>query len=66
MESPVEEINKVANQLPEDSELKELFYPVMCFFQNTDPSAEAKTTIADNAVNKEFDMAVLGILQAFN
>ena len=66
MESPVEEIKKVAEQLPEDSELKELFYPVMCFFQNTDPSAEAKAKIADNAVNKEFDMAVLGILQAFN
>ena len=66
MESPVEEIKKVAEQLPEDSELKELFYPVMCFFQNTDPSAEAKAKIADNAVNKEFDMAVLGILQQFN
>jgi len=66
MDSPVDEIKKVANQLPEDSELKELFYPVMCFFQNTDPSAEAKAKIADNAVNKEFDMAVLGILQAFN
>src|SRR6201996_3213443 len=38
MESSVSEIAKVAKQLPEDSELKELFYPVMSFFHNTDPS----------------------------
>jgi len=66
MDSPVEEISKVAAAIPEDSELKELFYPLMCFFQNTDPSAEAKAKIADNAINREFDMAVIGILQAFN
>lgn len=66
MDSPVEEISKVATDIPEDSELKELFYPMMCFFQNTDPSAEQKAKIADNAINKEFDMAVVGILQAFN
>jgi hypothetical protein len=66
MDSPVEEIKKVADTVSDDSELKELFYPVMCFFQDTDPSAEAKAKIADNAVNKEFDMAVLGILQEFN
>jgi len=65
MESPVNEIHKVAVKLPEDSELKELFYPIMCFFQNTDPSDEAKNSIADNAVDKEFDMAVLEILISF-
>jgi hypothetical protein len=65
MESPVNEINKLAQSLPEDSELKELFYPVMCFFQNIDPSEEAKTVIAENAVNPAFDMAVLDILVNF-
>jgi hypothetical protein len=65
MESPVNEIHKVAVKLPEDSELKELFYPIMCFFQNTDPSTEIKNNIADNAVDKEFDMAVLEILISF-
>jgi hypothetical protein len=65
MESPVNEIHKVAVKLPEDSELKELFYPIMCFFQNTDPSDEVKNSIADNAVDKEFDMAVLEILISF-
>ncbi|ASU34482.1 hypothetical protein [Mucilaginibacter xinganensis] len=65
MESPVNEIHKVAVNLPEDSELKELFYPIMCFFQNTDPADEVKASIADNAIDKEFDMAVLEILISF-
>jgi hypothetical protein len=65
IESPVEEISKVAEKLPDDSELKELFYPLMCFFQNTDPSAEAKNGIASGAPDKEFDMAVLEILISF-
>jgi hypothetical protein len=66
MESPPEEIRKVAEKLPEDSELKELFYPMMCFFQNIDPSVETKNAIAANAVDKEFDMAVLETLISFS
>jgi len=66
MESPVLEISKVASKLPEDSELKELFYPLMCFFQNTNPSVEEKNAIADKAIDKEFDMAVLQILISFS
>lgn len=65
IESPVSEISKVAATLPEDSELKELFYPMLCFFQNIDPSDEEKKEIADSAINKEFDMAVLEILVNF-
>jgi len=65
IESPVAEISKVATELPEDSELKELFYPMMCFFQNTSPSSEEKSNIAAHAVNKDFDMAVLEILTCF-
>jgi hypothetical protein len=65
MESPVSEIAKVAGQLPGDSELKDLFYPVMCFFHNTHPDADEKKQIAGQAINKEFDMAVLEILFNF-
>jgi hypothetical protein len=65
IESPASEINKIAQSLPEDSELKELFYPMMCFFQNTEPSDEAVKNIADNAVDPSFDMAVLEILIKF-
>ncbi len=66
LESPVAEISKVAEKLPEDSELKELFYPVMCFFQNINPSVDEKNAIADKAIDKEFDMAVLQILISFS
>jgi hypothetical protein len=66
LESPVAEISKVAQTLPEDSELYELFYPMMCFFQDIDPSDEALDAIADASVVPEFDMAVLDILINFN
>ncbi|MFD2872129.1 hypothetical protein ACFS5N_06605 [Mucilaginibacter ximonensis] len=65
IESPVGEIAKVAQKLPEDSELKELFYPMMCFFQNPQPSVVEKDQIAASAISKEFDMAVLAILTSF-
>lgn len=65
IDSPVEEIGSAAAGLPEDSELKELFYPMMCFFQNIDPSQEAKNEIAEYSENREFDMAVLEILRSF-
>src|ERR1700709_338993 len=53
IESPVAEISKVAASLPEDSELKELFYPIMCYFQNIEPSTDEKNAIAEKATNKE-------------
>jgi len=65
MESPVAEIAKVAQSLPGDAELKELFYPMMCFFQNPDPSSDNQRAIAQNSVNKAFDMAVFEILANF-
>ena len=66
IESPVSEINRVANKLPEDSEIKDIFYPLMCFFQSTTPSQAEKDDIAKNAMDKSFDMAIIGILESFN
>ncbi|MDB5154413.1 MAG: hypothetical protein JWR54_3164 [Mucilaginibacter sp.] len=66
MESPVAEISRVAKELPEDSEIKEIFYPMMCFFQNAATGDYDKDTVAENAINKDFDMAVLEILISFN
>ena len=65
IESPVAEINRVAQTLEDDAEIKEIFYPLMCFFQNTSPSASEKTEIAKNAIDPGFDMAVIGILESF-
>ena len=64
IESPVSEVKRVATQLP-DSDIKELFYPMICFFQNSDASEGARNEIAENAVNKAFDMAVFSILETF-
>ena len=66
MESTIEEIAKVAREVDEESELRELFYPLMCFFYDINPSADTKKIIVQNAVNKDFDMAILSILDTFN
>ncbi|WP_448698276.1 hypothetical protein ACFGVR_15780 [Mucilaginibacter sp. AW1-3] len=66
MESSIEEIAAAAAKVDEESELKELFYPVMCFFYDIEVSADTKKIIAQNAVNKDFDMAILSILETFN
>ncbi|AMR33223.1 hypothetical protein A0256_18260 [Mucilaginibacter sp. PAMC 26640] len=65
VESPAAEVAKVAGTLDDDSELKELFYPMISFFQNTEPDEEDKEVIASNAVDASFDMAVLEILVRF-
>lgn len=65
IESPVDEIARVATTLPDDSELKELFYPMMCFFQLPDADDAEKKEIAKNGPAPEFDIAVFAILQSF-
>jgi hypothetical protein len=65
MESPLAEIAKVAKTLPADTELKDLFYPMMAFFQNPEAFGETEKLVADNAVEKDFDMAVYKILINF-
>ncbi len=66
MESGLEEIGKVARHLPEDEEIKEFFYPLMCFFYDTNPIEETKKEAAENAVEPDFDLPVLEIMLNFN
>ncbi len=66
MESQVSEISRAAKALPGDSEIKEIFYPVMCFFHGVAAGEYEKETIAANAIEKDFDMAVLEVLISFN
>jgi len=66
MEGSIEDIANVAAEIDEESELKELFYPVMCFFYDIKPTEQTKAAMAQNAVNKDFDMAVLSVLETFN
>ncbi|MGI4020301.1 MAG: hypothetical protein ACRYFA_02240 [Janthinobacterium lividum] len=66
MDSGIEEIGNVARNMPEDEEIKELFYPLMCLFYDTEPSEETKKAAANNAVEPDFDLPVLEIMLNFN
>jgi hypothetical protein len=66
VESSAQEVNKVAVKLSEDAELKDLFYPMMTFFQNTQPGSNEQQEVERNAVDKAFDTAVYAILVTFN
>lgn len=66
IESSAAEIGRVAKSLPDDAEIKEIFYPLMCFFQGTATGEYEKEKIAASALEKDFDMAVLEILISFN
>jgi hypothetical protein len=66
IESSVSEIARVSKVIPQDSEIKEIFYPMMCFFQDTSLPETSKKEIAANAPDVGFDMAVLEILANFN
>lgn len=65
-ESSVSEIGRVAKVIPADSEIKEIFYPMMCFFRDTGLAESDKAEIASNAPDQSLDMAVLEILANFN
>lgn len=66
MESPVEEVVKVAQKMADDSEIKELFYPMMCFFRNPEPSPEDIREVLANSPTPDFDAAVYQLLIKFN
>ncbi len=66
VESTPGEVNKVADTLTDDDELQELFYPMMCFFQNIQSPAEGANEVTAASDNKDFDTAVYCILTTFN
>ena len=66
VESPLKEVARVANGLPEFSELKELFYPLISFFRDQKPSAEDFEEFKKNSLNPDFDAAVYSLLIEYN
>lgn len=66
VESTPAEVNKIAVKLSEDAELRDLFYPMMTFFQNTNPGSKDREAVAEYAVDQSFDVAVFAILETFN
>jgi hypothetical protein len=66
MEASIEEIAKTSNELDEESELKDLFYPIMAFFYQPEPDGEDMNTFEKNSVDAEFDASVYALLASFN
>lgn len=66
VDSSVEEIAKTANKLPDSSEIKELFYPMMNFFHEQNPSQPQLESYISNSKSAEFDAAVYALLTTYN
>lgn len=67
METSIEEISKVSAGLSDESEIKDLFYPVMSFFYNSSPEDDEDVqTVINYSQDPEFDAVVYSLLVAFN
>jgi hypothetical protein len=66
VESSYEEIAAVAKGLDESSEIKDLFYPIMSFFSELDPSPQLMEKFIQHAKEPEFEAPVYSILINFN
>ncbi len=66
VESSLKEVARVSSTLPEDSELKELFYPMIGFFRDPDPADEDFNEFIMYSENPDFDSAVYALLISFN
>ena len=66
MESSIEDIAKASNELPEHSDLKDLFYPIMTFFYQPEPDQEEMNIYTKHSVDPEFDAPVYALLASFN
>lgn len=66
MEGTIEEIAKASNELDAESELKDLFYPIMAFFYEPEPENDDIDDVEKNSVDPEFDGSVYALLTAFN
>jgi hypothetical protein len=66
LESSAAEITKVAKDLAEDAEIKDLFYAIMCFFRNPYPSVAEQEEVLAASQNPAGDLAVYQLLLNFN
>jgi hypothetical protein len=66
VESSLKEVARVSSTLAEDSELKELFYPMIGFFRDSDPADEDFNEFIKYSENPDFDSAVYALLISFN
>jgi hypothetical protein len=66
LESSAAEITKVAKDLEEDAEIKDLFYALMCFFRNPYPAVAEQEEVLAASAQAETELAVYQLLLNFN
>lgn len=66
VDSDFEGIATVAGKLDPDQEVADLFYPVMCFFSEPEPTEQQFDNYVKSSKNKSFDAAVLALIVAYN
>ena len=66
MESGVEEIAKVSKNLSEESDMRELFYPLMTFFLEPQPDTEMMNKFKKLSEDAPFDAAIYDLLVSYN
>jgi len=66
VDSDFEGIATVAAKLDPDQEVADLFYPVMCFFSEPEPTEEQFDNYVKSSRNKSFDAAVFALIVAYN
>ncbi|HTN20698.1 MAG TPA: hypothetical protein VL125_09490 [Pelobium sp.] len=65
MESNLEEIARVSKTLPQDSEIRDIFYPLMAYFYDTEPTPEAIKEFKNLSEDPAFDAAILSMILNF-
>lgn len=65
MESNLEEIARVSKSLDPNSEIRDIFYPLMAYFYDTDPDAEAIKEFKNLSEDPAFDAAILSLILNF-
>lgn len=66
VDSSLEELARVSHDLPENSEMKELFYPLIGFFREPDPDEKEFADFVKNSPEPDFDSAVYSMLISYN
>jgi hypothetical protein len=66
VDSDFKGIAAVAEKLDPEQEVADLFYPVMCFFSEPEPTEEQFDEYVKSSKNKSFDAAVLALIIAYN
>ncbi|NQD69753.1 hypothetical protein HP439_03330 [Sphingobacterium shayense] len=66
VDSSYGEISKVATSLSYQDDLKELFYPLVSFFSELDPTEQQIAEFKAASINPSFDTAIYQIIVNFN